>query len=230
MPVLKPFDTTENQVVRQSLGEVVYDRLLASILAGQLVGGDELSVVTLAEQFGVSRTPVREALNRLAIDGLVANGRNRRATVRTFTREVVVEIYQLRQCLESGAARWAAGRMDDKELARLRHLAAAAAPAADHLWQEAAFEFDMELHRSIARHCNNRRLAEEIRRYSNFVPILQRLAGKRDDRLQTAYEQHLRILDAIAGGAADAAAREMANHIASALAIVLGDVFAEPAN
>lgn len=212
-------------VVRQSLGEVVYERLLSAILSGQLVGGDELSEVNLAEQFGVSRTPVREALNRLASDGLVENGRNRRATVRTVTREMVIEIYQVRQCLESGAARLAAERIDPSELARLDAMAAAVRPTSATIDQEQALTFDAELHGSIARHCGNRKLAEEVRRYTNFVPILQRLAGRRDDRLLLAYEQHLRIMDALRAHDGPAAAEAMSSHIQSALDVLLVDVF-----
>ncbi len=212
-------------VVRQSLGEVVYERILSAILSGQLVGGDELSEVNLADQFGVSRTPVREALNRLANDGLVENGRNRRATVRTMTREMVVEVYQVRQCLESGAARHAAKRIDAREIARLEGVAAAVRPTADSIDQQQALIFDAELHASIAAHCGNGKLADEVRRYSNFVPIFQRLAGRRDDRLLLAYEQHLQIIDALHAHDGPRAADAMSEHIQSALDVLLGDVF-----
>ncbi|MEX2187872.1 MAG: GntR family transcriptional regulator [Pirellulales bacterium] len=212
-------------VVRQSLGEVVYERLLSAILSGQLVGGDELSEVNLAEQFGVSRTPVREALNRLANDGLVENGRNRRATVRTMTRQMVVEVYQVRQCLESGAARLAADGIAAVEIARLDDIAAAVRPSTTSIDQHQALVFDTELHTSIARHCGNRKLADEVRRYSNFVPIFQRLAGRRDDRLLLAYEQHLRIIDTLRVHDGPRAAEAMSDHIQSALDILLADVF-----
>jgi DNA-binding GntR family transcriptional regulator len=211
--------------VRQSLGEVVYDRILSAILSGQLVGGNELSEVTLAEQFGVSRTPVREALNRLASDGLVENGRNRRATVRTMTREMVVEIYQVRQCLESGAARLAARLIPAADVARLDAFAATVVSNGDPIDQELALAFDAQLHGSIAEHCGNRRLADEVRRYSNFVPIFQRLAGRRDDRLMLAYEQHLTILDALRARDGEKAATAMTAHIQSALTVLIADVF-----
>lgn len=214
-------------VVRQSLGEVVYDRLLSAILSGQLVGGNELSEVTLADQFGVSRTPVREALNRLAGDGLIENGHNRRATVRTVTREMVVEIYQVRECLESGAARLAAGLMPAAEIARLDAIAVEVCPDGIHIDQSRALAFDAELHDSIARFCGNRRLAEEVRRYTNFVPIFQRLAGRRDDRLLLAYEQHLSIIDALRSGDGERTAAVMTHHIQSALVVLLDDVFPE---
>jgi DNA-binding GntR family transcriptional regulator len=212
-------------VARRTLGDAVYDRLLQGILEGQLASGDELSEVTLAERYQVSRTPVREALARLVADGLVSNGPNRKATVLTFSRQLVVEIYQVRQFLEAGAAELASNRFNPGELARLQTAAENIRPGTDHLWQERALAFDLDLHRTIARQCGNRRLEIEIRRCTNFMPILQRLAGRRDDRLQLAYDEHLRILDALAAGDAKRASREMREHVASALAIVLKDVY-----
>jgi DNA-binding GntR family transcriptional regulator len=212
-------------VARRTLGDAVYDRLLHAILEGELASGDELSEVTLAELYQVSRTPVREALARLVGDGLVSNGPNRKATVLTFSRQMVIEIYQVRQFLEAGAAELAARRFDPAELARLQFAAAGVHPGADPQWQERALAFDLDLHRTIARQCGNRRLEAEIRRCTNFMPILQRLAGRRDDRLQMAYDDHSRILAAIADANPEQAGREMRNHVASALAIVLKDVY-----
>jgi DNA-binding GntR family transcriptional regulator len=199
--------------------------VLAAILEGAYVSGDELSEVNLAELFQVSRTPVREALSRLAAEGLVLNGQNRRATVATFTRSTVHEIYELRGILESAAARLATPRFDQSELNRLLHLAEDVNGHKGSSWQEAALSFDMQLHRTIAEQCGNSRLQAEIHRATNFIPILQRLAGRRDGRLKLAYDEHLEILDAIRAQDADRASRTMADHVASALRIVLDDVY-----
>jgi DNA-binding GntR family transcriptional regulator len=212
-------------VARRTLGDAVYDRLLQGILEGQLAGGDQLSEVTLAERYRVSRTPVREALARLVADGLVSNGPNRKATVLTFSRQHVVEIYQVRQFLEAGAAELAAKKFDPAELARLRAAAQAVQPGLDGEWQERALAFDLDFHRTIARQCGNQRLETEIRRCTNFMPILQRLAGRRDDRLQLAYDEHRGILDALADADPQRASRAMRQHISSAMNIVLADVF-----
>jgi DNA-binding GntR family transcriptional regulator len=208
-----------------SLGDAVYQRLLAAILEGVYVSGDELSEVTLAEQFQVSRTPVRDALSRLAAEGLVLNGKNRRATVATFTRSTVHEIYELRGILEAAATRLATPRFDPAELKRLFGLADAVKQHQGPMCQEAALSFDMQLHRTIAQQCGNTRLQAEIHRATNFIPVLQRLAGRRDDRLQLAYDEHLKILAAIAAKDPDRASGAMAEHVASALRIVLEDVY-----
>src|SRR5438105_4369051 len=88
-------------LVRASLAELVYHRLLEGILSGSLQCGRRLNVADIARDLQVSPSPVREALMRLATEGLVANHTNRRATVIRFEERDVVEIFQLRELLES---------------------------------------------------------------------------------------------------------------------------------
>src|SRR5687768_8357040 len=104
-------------------GDLVYDRLLQEILSGRFECGDELKEVVLAREHNISRTPVREALRRLAADGLVRNSLNQRAVVTRFTRQEVVETYGVRKILEAAAAELAAERLGDKLLSELRRLA-----------------------------------------------------------------------------------------------------------
>ncbi|MGD0557764.1 MAG: GntR family transcriptional regulator [Streptosporangiaceae bacterium] len=98
-----------------------YEQIRADILAGRFEAGAALLETVMAGQYGVSRTPVREALARLEQDGLL------RRVIRGYqvcsgTAEDVLEIYEARIALESGAAFAAARRRTDLDLARLRHL------------------------------------------------------------------------------------------------------------
>lgn len=105
--------------------EKTYSTLLGRIQRGELRSGDFLVEADLAGQLGVSRTPVREAIRRLAAEGLVQTGGRRRAVVRDFDEERVTEIYELRSRLESYAAERAASRIDAEQVASLRTLAEA---------------------------------------------------------------------------------------------------------
>ncbi len=96
--------------------------LRAAILGGEIEPGARLGEVELAEQLGVSRTPVREALRRLAADGLVEVLPNRGARVAQWTPEDLDEIYELRALLESHGAARAAVRIDAAEVAVLGKL------------------------------------------------------------------------------------------------------------
>jgi DNA-binding GntR family transcriptional regulator len=91
-------------LVRHSLANLVYDRLLDSILSGALASDAEINVSDVAKELGVSPIPVREALVRLSTEGLVETSANRRARVVHISRQDVVAVFQVRQILESGAA------------------------------------------------------------------------------------------------------------------------------
>jgi DNA-binding GntR family transcriptional regulator len=103
--------------------EKAYDVLLRRIQGGQLPSGAFLVEGDLARDLGVSRTPVREAIRRLAAEGLVLTEGRRRAVVREFGEDQVEELYELRARLESYAAARAATRLDAPALERLRALA-----------------------------------------------------------------------------------------------------------
>src|SRR5262249_38967658 len=105
---------------KTSLAEAVYQHVLEAILPGPLAGGTELSEVALAAELGVSRTPGQEALWRLTADGLVEHLPNRRDRVARFTRQDVLEIYDMRAVLECAAAERAARLMDAETLTALR--------------------------------------------------------------------------------------------------------------
>jgi DNA-binding GntR family transcriptional regulator len=87
-------------IAKISLADSVYQRILEAILSGALASGMELSEVALAAELGVSRTPVHEALLRLAADGLVEDLSSRQARVASFSRSDIVEIYEVRQILD----------------------------------------------------------------------------------------------------------------------------------
>ncbi|QNG38544.1 GntR family transcriptional regulator [Geodermatophilaceae bacterium NBWT11] len=97
----------------------LYDRLHAQIVDGQLAPGSVLVEGTLAREYGVSRTPVREALSRLGHEGLIER-HERGMRVRVLRPEDVLEIYEVRIALEAAAAHAAALRRTDLDLARLR--------------------------------------------------------------------------------------------------------------
>src|ERR1043165_9377539 len=99
---------TGSGIARTSLSESVYSRLVDAIQSGTLAGGAPLHVADLASQFNVSPSPVRDAISRLAAEGLVTNNPNRRTTVVEFTRQDIADTFQLREILECAAARLAA--------------------------------------------------------------------------------------------------------------------------
>lgn len=97
----------------------IYDRIREDILSGDLAPGAALAELAMADRYGTSRTPIREALRRLEQDGLVERA-DRGMRVRVRSQEEILEIYDVRVSLEATAARWAADRRTELDLARLR--------------------------------------------------------------------------------------------------------------
>jgi len=100
-------------ITRSNLGERVYRLLWDRILDRRLHPGEKLSDVRLSDELGVSRTPVREALNRLVQDGIIKSEPNRGFYVASFSAKDIEEIYDLRAALESAAS------LDDDSVQKL---------------------------------------------------------------------------------------------------------------
>jgi DNA-binding GntR family transcriptional regulator len=208
-------------IEHRSLGDLVYERLARELIEGRYGCGEELNEVALAGHFRVSRTPVRDALRRLAAEGLVVNTRNHRATVIAPSRREIEETYQVRQVLESAAARLAAPRIAPLRIAELRSLSDAAVPPGGGTWGAPELKFDIELHRAVADACGNARLREEIERYGRLVRFVRSQVARDPAVLRDGHEQHLRLLAALEAHDPDAAAAAMEAHIAAALGSVL---------
>ena len=147
----------------------VLERLRALILTGEYGPEERLIEEQLAERLGVSRTPVRQALTMLEAEGLVEITPNRGATVCSFSIEDVWDIYDLRAVLEGHAARRAAGRIERRELERLRELAremeGLPGQFDDHEEEiRALVALNQEFHGTIVEASRNRRLERLINR------------------------------------------------------------------
>lgn len=213
MPKKREFKSTAPNV---SLADLVHQRIVEALVTGQFKGGEELNEVGLAAQFRVSRTPVREALRRLAAEGLAVNQRNKQTTVIQMSHQDIIETYQIRQALEAAAARLAAPQIDVSKLVELRSLAEAATPTRTRDGEGAERQFDDELHRAIAEASGNAKLLHEIQKYQNLVRFLRARLGRLPHRKTTSHAEHLRILEALERRDPQRAEMEMAAHIAAA--------------
>ena len=107
------------------LREMVYEELKMQILTGAIIPGTRMMEVDLAEEMGVSRTPIREAIRKLEKEGLVTIEPRRGAYASMISTQDMVEILEVRQDLEGLAAYFAASRMTDNEMYHLREVAEA---------------------------------------------------------------------------------------------------------
>src|SRR5262245_16777759 len=118
-------------VARPTLADLVYQQLLDGILSGKLASGAHLNVADIAKEMKVSPSPVRDALMKLASQGLVTNNTNRRATVVRFIRSDVEELFEVREILECAAVERAAERIDADQLKEVRQAVEECAKLAD---------------------------------------------------------------------------------------------------
>lgn len=199
----------------------VFHRLLVGLFGRDWRPGEHLVEMDLAARFGVSRTPVREALNRLAAVGLIELRPHRGAVVRDVGLEAVREVYEVREVLEAEAARRACGRMPPERLAELQSsMERLAATGVTQRWMEQAWAADCELHDAVAANCGNRQLREEIRRYGCFVQSIREVVGSPPAQDRAVIE-HLEILRALRSGRPAAAEAAMRAHIRQAGQVAL---------
>jgi len=199
----------------ESVVDHVYAALRERILAGDLPRGTRLRQASLAEELGVSRTPLREALRRLSTEGLVEFSPNRGATVSELDFGDLRHAWAARVALEPGAARLAAERRDSEAIARLRR--AIAAQRASQHDREAGYAANREFHLALAAASGNphlTRFAEMLWVPRIGVPIYEAQAGERAGTLAWA-EEHERITDAVAAGDAGLAEHLTRTHVAA---------------
>jgi DNA-binding GntR family transcriptional regulator len=202
----------------------------ARILDGDIPVGSWLRQETLAAEFHVSRTPVREALRKLEANGVVELVRHRGALVRGPTAREIREAYQVRAELEGLAAELAAAWIADEQLERLREAAerfrATVARFSEHPGSRNGNfdpEIDEELvhqndafHELIQEAAGNGRLRETIRDLHRSFPRNATATLRRSSRLlRETVEQHQEILDAIGDGDGARARRAMVGHVSS---------------
>ena len=203
--------------------DAAYRGIRKAIINGDLRSGEKVSESALAERLGVSRTPVREALNRLRSEGLIVLERYRKGYVANFTADDMREIFRLRAMLEGEAAREAALRVGDEDLARLEALQDEMERSYEAIGYEASVEsFDRmnrQFHQIIARAAGIRRLdvilegALELPAAS-FVDR-EEYSGTVDERMVLAHQQHRQIIAALRARNPDWARSAMAAHLYS---------------
>lgn len=189
-------DDVENGPETSRVDEV-YHQILLRIVRGDIRGGEKLKSTELAQSLGLSRTPVVQALQRLASDGIVTLEVNKRAVVRPGAENWLVEIHQMRELLEPHAADLAAERITDEELANLKALAEEARPGGKKDWTEAAQRFDYALHLAIAGSCGNLALCEAIKKCWSFKRISYEAGEDSPEAVARGFNEHMAILEAL---------------------------------
>jgi DNA-binding GntR family transcriptional regulator len=204
---------TRSGVENLTLWQRVYDHLRTEILEGRLEPGAELIEVALAEQLGVSRGPLREAIGRLAAEGLVTVSPRRGAVVRSLSKEEFLELYQVREALERMAVQLAVHRLTDEQFEELGSLNEAMEAHATRNEVESFFEANLAFHARLLEASGNGKLEELYRQLLGQLGRYRLRSLTLRGNLKRSVAEHKAILRAARRGDAERAAQLMAEHI-----------------
>ena len=201
------------RVENLTLWQRVYAHLRAEILEGRLEPGAELAEVALSEQLGVSRGPIREAIGRLASEGLVTVRPRRGAVVRSLSKEEFLELYQVREALERMAMQLAVPRLAAEHFEELTELNTAMDGHAARGDVAKFFEANLAFHARLFDASGNGKLQESYQQLLGQLGRYRLRSLTLRGNLQRSVSEHAAILRAAKRGDADRAAQLMAEHI-----------------
>ncbi|MCZ7659491.1 MAG: GntR family transcriptional regulator [Xanthobacteraceae bacterium] len=196
-----------------SHAQEVARRLEDEILRGERSPGERLDERSLAEHFGVSRTPVREALQRLAASGLVTLHGRQGARVAELSVPDLLDAFYVIAELEGMAASQAARRIRPEDRARLAESHRACADRAKAKDYEGFYEENLRFHDVITDSCQNRVLQEQIRAVRALTGPYRRYVTFQPGRMEASIPEHEAIMQAIFAGHGEEACRLMRLHV-----------------
>jgi len=202
-----------------ALRDQVLTELRRRIVDGEYAQGERLTENRLADDFGVSRNPVREALRVVEAEGFVQILPRRGAVVATLDETAIRDLFAVRERLETLAAGLAAERATEEDVARLRQLLEDASAATEAKDFDLVAELNSALHLTVIEISGNRWLASLSAAMYHHVHWVFRLGAAQ--RAPHSWKEHIRVVDAIAAGDADAASAAAREHVEAAAAAAL---------
>ena len=202
----------------QRLKQAIEDEIVDGIMPL----GARLDEVQLAARFGVSRTPIREAIIQLTMTGLVETKPRKGATVSTPEPQHLLAMFETMAEIEAACGRLAARRLIPEDEAALREALAACKRAADAGDPDAYYQENYVFHTVVYRACRNAFMEEQARLLSRRLAPFRRLQLRVRQRLSQSLAEHAAIVEAIASGDEVRAAESLRNHV-----VVQGDRFSD---
>ena len=197
---------------RRVLRDEIREQLIEQILNGTLAPGERIVEMRIAQQFGVSQAPVREALRDLDLLGFVASSPFRGAIVRQISTEELLQLYPIRAVLEGLAARHAASRIDPPTLKKIEGLLATMRTAAARGDNRRAVEADFAFHLTIVEASGNR-ILQQIWDRMRLATTTFLTVTKSHHSLREIVERHAAVVDALRTRDPEAAERALRVHI-----------------
>lgn len=195
------------------LRDIVFQTLRKAILTGELEPGERLMEIQLGEKLGVSRTPIREAIRKLELEGLVVMVPRKGAQVAQFTEKDIEDVLEVRAALEALATRLACKRMDDRAFLKLQLAIAEYEYAARDNDIEVMIQKDVEFHETIFNITQNDKLIQLFNNLREQIHRYRIAYLKNAEEGDTVRIEHLQILEALTNRDEDLASELATKHI-----------------
>ncbi len=210
----------------QPLSEIAYSAIQRDIIRCRLAPGAEFTENVLAARYRIGKTPVRQALARLSLEGMVRILPRRGYLVAPISIKDVQDIFALRMLLETEVARLAAGRVDEKRLRRLDEICSAGYDPAD---PDSAADFlrvNTEFHVTIAQATGNDRLARVVSELLREMERIFHVGLRIRNRSEEMAHEHRDLVDALVAGDGEAARQIEADQIRASQRMVMDGLLA----
>ena len=196
-----------------SLTSKIFHILREDILNGKYIEGEKLVEAKLAEDLGVSRTPVREALKQLELDGIVENIPNRGVVVLGVSMQDIEDIFEIRYAIEGISAKWAVDRITEEELAALKE--------SYELMEFYTFKNDLikfaeintRFHEIIYKATKSRFLEQVLKDFQYYMKKVRIKSLQVEGRMEDSLKEHKEVLDAFVARDKDWAERALTLHV-----------------
>ncbi|TLM98749.1 GntR family transcriptional regulator [bacterium] len=208
------------------LREIVFEAIREAIINDTLKPGERLMEIQLAEEMGVSRTPVREAIRKLELEGFVVMIPRKGAYVAGLSMKDIADVFEIRAALEGLAAGLAAERITEEELEELERLLVKIGECIQSNDLNAVIEQDTEFHDVLFKATRNERLVQIVSNLREQIQRYRTASLSSPGRMKLALEEHKQIVEALSERDVEKAQRLAREHIENAENSML-EVFGE---
>lgn len=194
---MEDFDLHKETTDKYSLRGRVYKKLREDILSGVYKENEELKETTIGQELGVSRTPVREALRQLELEGLVTLIPNKGAYVTGITSKDIHDIYTIRSYLEGLCAKWACEHITDAQIEALEEILYLSDFHARRSHYKQLVELDNKFHELIYSACGSKILNHVLSDFHQYVERVRKITLSMPSRALKSNKEHADIVEAI---------------------------------
>jgi DNA-binding GntR family transcriptional regulator len=196
-----------------SLRERIFNQIREDIINGKYKPGDSLIELKLAEELGVSRTPVREAIRQLELEGLVSSIPNKGVIVEGISKQDMNDIYEIRESLEGLAARWAIRRIEKESLKELEDIYELMEFYTEKGDLDHVGELNSRFHEVIFEATKSAPLKQVLSDFQFYIENVRLASLKSPGRAQESLKEHRAILEAFKKGDLEEGERALVQHV-----------------